>query len=200
MKLLKPALALLLTWCAGGGLARAQSEFSLRHEALERILAAQVFTADGRLFLRGDANSRCSYAYLQNPKVSSDGPRLKLRARFSGRSALNLFGRCVGMGATFGLVVSSLPYYRNGALRMREVAVTCDAEGVYVRGVCMSLARSLELDFRYDLKTRLAGMLHSECDSSPLLYRRELEAVEVTGIRVASDRVILLLQLRLALK
>ncbi|MCW5980907.1 MAG: hypothetical protein KIT09_22695 [Bryobacteraceae bacterium] len=196
---MRTALSVFLLLVSTAAL-RGQSEFLLHYQALERILANQAFTRQGRLYLRGDPDARCSYAYLQSPKVSSESGKLRIRAAFSGRSALDLFGRCVGVGDSFDLVLLAIPYVRDGSLRLREVSVACEADGMYPRAVCLSIARSLERDFRHDLRATAERMLGQDCSVPMPLFQRELERFEVTDIRIHPEGVVLALRFRLALK
>src|SRR5205085_5625445 len=85
------------------------ADLEIRYSALERMVAAQMFTQEGRRYVRGDKAAKCQYAYLEAPKLSAAGERLQVNARFSGSSALDLFSRCVGMGDSFNLTVTALP-------------------------------------------------------------------------------------------
>src|SRR5579863_10112338 len=64
------------------------AEIELRYAALERILADQLFTQEGRHYVRGSRTTKCQFAYLETPHIDSDAGRLRIAARFSGRSAL----------------------------------------------------------------------------------------------------------------
>src|ERR1019366_6290019 len=71
------------------------AELELRYSALERILAEQLFTVDGRHYVRGNPSTRCQFAFLEKPHIDSerfdkDQFRLRVKARFSGRSAFDL--------------------------------------------------------------------------------------------------------------
>ncbi len=97
-------------------------ELRIHYSALQRILAEQMFTQDGRQYVRGTPKARCNYAYLEHPDVHGDAQgRLKVEARFSGRSAIDFFGRCVGLGDSFDLSITAVPYYENGAIRFKDV-------------------------------------------------------------------------------
>jgi hypothetical protein len=84
----------------------------LHYEALQRILAAQLFTQDGRNYVKGSKDARCNYAYLENPVIGAEKGRLSVKARFSGRAALDLLGRCIGLGDSFDVTILATPYYR----------------------------------------------------------------------------------------
>ena len=78
-------------------------ELQLKFGALERMLADSVFTQEGRRYVHGNKGNKCNFAYLEHPDLRGDASgRLNVAARFSGRSALDLFGRCIGMGDRAG--------------------------------------------------------------------------------------------------
>src|SRR5580692_6846753 len=97
------------------------AELELRFTALERILAEQVFTQDGRHYVRGDQSTRCQFAYLEKPRIDADGSRLRVGARFSGRSAIGVLGGCVGLGDSFDLVMTATPVVHAGAIALDGV-------------------------------------------------------------------------------
>ena len=50
------------------------ADIELRFDALERIIAEQVFTQDGRKYVRGTPATKCQFAYLEKPHIgSADG-------------------------------------------------------------------------------------------------------------------------------
>ena len=53
------------------------------------------------------------------PASGRDGERLRVTARFSGRSALDLFGGCVGLGDSFDFTLIARPCRRTEHLRFR---------------------------------------------------------------------------------
>ena len=73
----------------------------LRYAAIERVIADQLFSQDGRLYVRGNKNTKCKFAYLDSPHIGSVDGRLRISARFSGRTALDMMGGCVGLGDSF---------------------------------------------------------------------------------------------------
>src|SRR5215831_17178745 len=81
-------------------------ELHVQFAALERMLGEQVFTQEGRRYVKGSKDNKCSFAYLEKPQVRGQDGRLRMKARFSGRSMLNVAGLCVG------LVILALPIYK----------------------------------------------------------------------------------------
>ena len=80
------------------------------------MLARQVFTQDGRRYVHNDKTNKCNFAYLEKPQVRGGGGKLNIRARFTGRSAVNMFGQCVGL-ATFPLKIQKAALDRPDASR-----------------------------------------------------------------------------------
>ena len=52
------------------------------------MLAEQVFTQEGRRYVRGTKAAKCNYAYLEKPQMRGENGLLRIKANFSGRSAL----------------------------------------------------------------------------------------------------------------
>jgi len=174
-------------------------ELHLQFAALERMLAEQVFTQEGRRYVRGTKKSKCNFAYLEKPQVRGDGGRLRMKARFSGRSALNFAGQCVGLGDAFDVVILALPVYKNGAIGLQEVKVTSEGKtGYYIRRVCSAMEASLARDFRYGLE-REAQLLLENPSMQPN-YRREVRRFNVGDIRVTNDALVMQVDFELTVK
>lgn len=173
-------------------------ELQIYYTAIQRLLAAQVFTQEGRLYVRGDGRNKCSFAYLEDPTVSSRGSSLHIQARFSGRSARNFFGRCVGLGDSFTLSIAAIPYYRDGGIALRDVKVESPGrDGIYIRRVRAAIADSLGRQFTYDVSADAKRILEQKRDP---LYSQELRKFNITGIRVAPDSIVVAVDFQLAVK
>ncbi len=103
--------------------ARADAELRIGWGALERLVAEHAFTDEGRHYLRGGKEAKCGFAYLENPRVDTEEGRLRLKAQFTGRSRVNLFGMCVGPGDSFEVTILAMPQYRDGAIAFDNVEV-----------------------------------------------------------------------------
>jgi hypothetical protein len=169
-------------------------ELHIQFGALERMLAEQVFTEEGRRYVKGDRATRCNFAYLEAPHIESDGPRLRIHARFTGRSALNVLGQCVGLGDAFPVVITARPVYRDGQLRLAEVAASSEnRSGLYIRRVCAALAAGLPRDFHYPLETEARKTLEDP-------GRRELQNFRVPDVRVENGALVLVVEFDLKVK
>ncbi len=175
------------------------AELELKFAALERIVAAQLFTQDGRHYVRGNKSNRCQFAYLETPRIDSESGRLRVRARFSGRSALNLLNQCIGLGDSFDLTLTAVPIVRNGAIALKEVNVSTPRDSYYIRRVRAALAQSISRDFKLEIREQAKQLFESSGPASSL-YKQELSSLDLGEIRVAPDALILVFEFRLVVK
>lgn len=182
-------IRVVVLWLSAAAMAQAV-EFRIQFGALERMLAEQVFTQEGRRYVRGNRGNKCNFAYLEKPQVRGDNGRLLMRAHFTGRAALNLVGQCVGLGDAFDAVITAVPVYRNGAVGLQEVkVVSAGKTSYYIRKVCAAMEASLSRDFKYPLEREAQQLLESP-GATPQ-YKREVRKFNVPDIRVAADALVL---------
>lgn len=185
----------LLLWAASlGGV-----EIHIDHAAIERGLVEQLFSDEGRMYLRGSRGAKCSYAYLEDPEVTSEAGRLKIRAQFTGRSATDLFGACIGPGGSFVVLVTAAPYYQDGVIKLRDVTVESqDGDGFYFRRARAALAEELPKKFSYAALEYARRVIEQPGEASS--YQKSLKEFRVSEIRVTDDALILVLEFVLAVK
>lgn len=175
------------------------AELQLYFPMLQRVLAEQIFTAEGKLWVRGNAANKCNFAYLERPLISADNGRLLVKARFTGKAATNLFGRCVGFGDSFDVSILALPQYRNGFLALQDVRVDSPGRDTfYTRRVRMAMADSLSKQFKYDVAAEAKRTLEEAKPNTPV--RQELRRFDVKEIRVLPDSVLVVVDFLLAIK
>jgi hypothetical protein len=177
----------------------AATSIEVHFSLLERVLAKQVFTQEGRKYVRGSKSTPCNFAYLESPKITAQNGRLSIRTRYSGRRALDLFGSCVGLGGSFLADITATPYHRQGKLALKDVHVA-SVEGVdsfYIRRVRQQLAASIERDFSVDLLPAAQSLLEQPPGAG---YQIGVAALEVEKIEVNGDAVLVTLDLRLAVR
>lgn len=185
------AMAVLPAW--------GQMELHLDYGLLQKMIAAQAFREDGRRYVKGDRTSRCNFAYLENPRIGESGGQLLVRARFSGRSALNVLGQCVGLGDSFDVAIRTTPYAERTELRLRDVQVsTGGGRGVYSRAVGSALAETIPRVLRYDLPPEFRRVLEAEEGGGA--FRRRLDDFRVIGIRAGKEALILQVGLKMTLR
>ena len=174
-------------------------ELHLQYGALERMIAETVFTQDGRRYVHNDKSNKCNFAYLEKPQIQGVDGHLRIRAKFTGRTALNVVGQCVGMGDAFVVVVTATPQYRDGNIVLQNVVATSEGKsGLYIRKVCGILGTSLGRDFKYPLAAEARRIL--EDTTSQPGYQRELRSFQVPGIRVTGEALVIQADFALVVK
>jgi hypothetical protein len=189
------AAALAAFWpCCSEG-----AELRIEYSAIGKVLAQQVFTQEGRKYVRGTKEERCNFAYLEHPEISGSNGRIGIRAHFTGRSARNFFGKCVGLGDSFDVQIAAVPYYHDGVIGLKDVSVdSINRDGVYIRLVRAALAYSLANEFGYRVQDDAKKILEARRDALPI--SQELGRFDVQSIRVTADALVLGVDFTLTVK
>lgn len=174
------------------------ADLELRYSALERLISEQMFTQDGRRYVRGDAKTKCQYAYLESPRLGADQDRLHITARFSGRSAFDLMGRCVGLGDSFDLNLTASPVARDGAITLLNVKVSTLRDSYYIRRVRAALEQSIGRDFKIEVKDQARRLLETTAPNAS--YKPELKGFALNSVRVTGEALVLAVDFRLVVK
>jgi hypothetical protein len=174
------------------------ADLEIRYSALDRIIAEQLFTQEGRRYVKGNKADKCQYAYLETPKLSAVDALLRVTARFSGRSALDVFGHCVGMGDSFELTISAIPVPRSGAIGFRDTQVTAAKDSYYIRRVRSALMQTFDKDFKIDIRDQAKRLLEQPRGEGA--YQRELKDLDLSAIRVTAEALVLVVDFKLVVK
>jgi hypothetical protein len=194
---IRAVMALLIV----SGISAWGAELELRYAAIERVIADQLFSQDGRLYVRGNKSTRCKFAYLESPHVGAADGRLQVSARFSGRTALDMMGACVGLGDSFDFTMIASPLVKNGALAFKEVSVSTPRDSFYIRRVRLALIDSFSRDFKIEVRDQARRLLEQLPQASPKpLYQRELASFDLRDVRVQPDALVLVMDFRLVVK
>jgi hypothetical protein len=175
------------------------ADIDLRFDALERIISEQVFTQDGRKYVRGTPTTKCQFAYLEKPHIGADNGLLRVSARFSGRTAFDLLGGCIGLGDSFDLTIVAAPVVRNGAMGFKDVKVTTTKDSYYIRRVRTALKQSFDKDVKIEVKDQARKILEQtrEGASYKAPYTVEMASFNLTDVRITSDALVLVVDFRL---
>ena len=172
------------------------AELEVRFAALERTLSEQVFTQEGRLYVRGSKSTPCRFAYLEKPHIDAQGARLRMTARFSGRSAIDLLGGCVGMGDSFDFTMTATPEVRKGAIALKDVNITTARDSYYIRRVRSALVASMSKDLKIEVRDQARKLLEGPGGA----YQPELAAFDLNEIRITPDALVLVIEFRMVIK
>ncbi|HTB15875.1 MAG TPA: hypothetical protein VK752_30100 [Bryobacteraceae bacterium] len=171
------------------------ADIELRFDALERIISEQVFTQDGRKYVRGTPATRCQFAYLEKPRIGSENGLLRVSARFSGRTAFDLLGGCIGLGDSFDLTITAAPVVRNGAIGFKDVRVTTTKDSYYIRRVRAALTGSFGKDVKIEVKDQARKILEQQREGAS--YKAELASFNLTDVRITPDSLVLVIDFKL---
>ena len=189
------ACLVLVLFFAGPALA---ADLELRYAALERLIAEQLFTQDGRRYVRGTPATPCQYAYLAAPHLAAADGRLKITAKFSGRSAMDVLGRCMGMGDSFDLTILASPVARKGVIAMDDVRVSTVKDSYYIRRVRAALTESFGKEFKIDVRDQAKKLLEQPAGNSS--YKQELTDFDLSAVRVTPEALVLVVEFKLVVK
>jgi hypothetical protein len=185
--------SLLLLWLATHVCG---ADLELRYSALERIVGDQMFTEEGKRWVKGNAQAKCRYAYLESPHLGADESRLRITAKFSGRSAMDLFGKCVGMGDSFDLNLTATPIAKGGAIALQNVKVATLRDSYYIRRVRLALEQGFQKEFKIEIRDQAKRLL----EQPSAKYTPELSGFNLQGVRVTKDALVLVVDFKLVIK
>lgn len=181
------------------GKAAAAVQIEVHFPVLERAIAEQIFAQDGRKYVQGSKTARCSFAYLSKPRLGGFQGKLTIQARFTGRSAVDVLGQCIGLGDDFALTIMATPRYESGKLKLKDVSVITEGrDSMYVRTVRQRLGRSIEREFFYQLDADARRLLEEGKPGAP--YSLHVRDFGISEIGVTDEAVVLTLDFKLAVK
>jgi len=193
--LLRTIICLLAGWAFP---AHTAVLLDLNYPFLENLLAREVFTEDGKRYVKGSKDTKCSFAYLAKPSISMLDGRLSVKARFTGRSALDVFGRCLGLGDDFDLRFTAVPYFANGKLKFKDVRIdTLGKDSYYIRRVRRTLEQSLAKDIGYPVEDQARKLLEQQRPDA--LWKQKLHDFQVSAVEVTPAALRLQVDFRLSL-
>jgi len=173
-------------------------DLEIRFGVLERLIGEQVFTVDGRRYVQGNKDEKCRYAFLEKPKLSAAGDRLQLKVNFTGKTALGMFGKCVGLGDAFELTVTAKPVARNGAIDFEQFVVSTPRDSFYIRRVRTALVETLNKNFRLDIMQQARKLIEGPQQMGT--FQQEIKDLSMSGVRVASDSLVLAIDFKVIVK
>ncbi len=175
------------------------AELRIYFTAVQKILSQQVYTQDGRKYVKGTAKSKCGFVYIDNPRLGEKNGLLSLRTRVTARTGWEIFGACFGPGDSFDLAIEGAPYYQDGSIRMKEIRVaTVDRGTWYSHRIRDAFARNFPKYFEYKVLDDLRNTLEKGQPKGP--YNLQLGTFQVPGIRVLNDSIILDLDFSLSVR
>jgi hypothetical protein len=174
-------------------------ELQVQYSAIQKVLSRQMFGDSGRMYVKGSAETRCSFAYLENPVLGAASGRIEIKAHFSGKNATSFFGKCFGFGDTFEMRIMASPYYDGGLIRLKDVDVeTAGRDSLYARKVRAAITENLSKRFEYKVADEARRILERPHAGEP--YKQQLQNFQVSQIRVTPASLLLTLEFTLVVQ
>jgi hypothetical protein len=165
-------------------------EIEIRFPLLEKQLSQQLFTQDGKRYVKGNPKSHCNFAYLAEPHFTSRQGKLLIEAKFTGKSSMDLFGKCVGFGDSFVFEILSGLTTKDGTLVLDKPEVQIiKKDSFYSRQVLKSLKSSIGDAIRYPIRDEVRKLLANGSASAP--YKVTIPKLEIRGIQILENSLLL---------
>lgn len=135
------------------------SELTIRNTALQKMLMNELFIDDGRYHLL--PQTACQYAYVDSPAVTLSQGRVRIKARISGKVAMEVGDQCVGSRAdVVQVTVSAKPSFAGERLVLTDIRVDeISNEGyrpLLQQFLASAVPRAVTIDVREGLQRILA--------------------------------------------
>lgn len=174
-------------------------ELRFEYPALERVLGQQLFTNEGRRYVQGNEKRRCNYAYLEKPHIGEWNGRLVIRAKFIGKAAVDMFGRCMGIGDTFDLTLVGTPVYQSGMVTLKDVQATTNGHNtMYSRRVMKGLEQAMSKDIGYPVEKDAKWILEQPRDGFP--FQQKLSNLVIQSVQATPGALVLVADFVLTVK
>lgn len=160
------------------------AELRVGYRALEKLMVAKGFDEEGRFYPQPALASKCRYAYFRDPVVGAAQGRLLVTVSFHTMLGIDLGGGCRGAADAFPAVISGVPVYRDGELRLDQVRVDTEGRG-YGEAVRPLVDSLLKQGLKFPLRERIE-------ESSRLVWeatgaRMSVPTLEIGEIRLGED-------------
>lgn len=161
-------------------------EIEIRYPLLEKQLAQQFFSQDGKRYVKGTPTTRCNFAYLAEPHFSSRDGQLLIQAKFTGKSSMDILGKCIGFGDSFDFEILSDLSTKDGTLLLAKPTVKIlSRDTYYSRQVLKALQTSLGDAIRYPIRDEMRKLLAAGSVASP--YKVTIPKLEIRSIQILPD-------------
>jgi hypothetical protein len=180
------AVCLLLA----GALAQAHAvELKVSRDALERTLKQQLFSgADGRYYLKGNAQSAC-FVYAENPKLRFVDDRIVVQLKTHARLGQHVGGACIGIALSLPAQVSLAPDGEGETVGFRDARVDKVSDHTELNFV---LTPFLSHQVPSGMKVNAAQLLKKALEGSTASsgYKVALERLKIHSVQIQGDNLV----------
>lgn len=158
-------------------------EIKVSTDALKRTLDKQLFTQNGRYYLRGNPGTAC-FAYAEDPKISLNGDRVVVHIKAHARLGTSVHGACVGVGLNTEADVSVVPDAEGESIGFRDARIEHLSES---RELNFFLEPFLSRKLPQQMKVNAAGLLRQLLSQSTQTtgYQIQLDNLKIHSMQVS---------------
>ena len=135
------------------------SELTIRNTAIQKMLMDELFIDKGRYHLI--AQTACQYAYVDSPAVTLSQGRVRIKARVSGKLAMEVGDQCVGSTSdVVRVAISGRPTFAGEKIVLTDIKVDEVSNEAYrvllQQFLDSAIPRAVEINVREGLQRMLA--------------------------------------------
>ncbi len=185
---LRLLLPVLTFFCAAQ--AACAIEVKISAQALERTLRRQLFNeAQGRYYLRGDANSAC-YVYAESPHVTFVQDRVVVHVHARARLGTSVRGACIGVSLNTDVDVSLVPDAEGESIGFRDAKVERLSESKELNFLLVPfLSRKLPAQMKVNAAELMRQLLSRSTETTG--YVLTLNALKLHSLLVQGDSLVM---------
>jgi hypothetical protein len=187
-------LTLLLLLAATSTLAARAVELKVTRDALERTLRQQLFSAaDGRYYLKGNAQSACS-VYVEDPHLTfvqnAGEDRIVVRVKTHAKLGKAVRGVCLGIALNPSSEVSLAPDGEGETIGFRDAKIDHVSDRAELNFI---LAPFLSHQIPSGMKVNAADLLRKALAGSTASsgYKVSLDRLKIHSVQIQGDTLVL---------
>jgi long-subunit fatty acid transport protein len=165
-------------------------EIKVSAQALERTLNRQLFTQNGRYYLRGKPGSAC-YAYAEDPKVSFQANRVVVHVKVHAKLGTSLHSACLGVSLNTEADVAVVPEAEGESIGFRNAEIARLSESRELNFFLVPfLSGKLPQEMKVNVADSLRQLLSSSTGSTGYQFRLDdlkIHSMQVAGGALAVD-------------
>jgi hypothetical protein len=159
------------------------SELTIHNTAIQKMLMSELFIDEGRYHLL--PQTACQYAYVDSPAVTLSKGRVRIKARVSGKVAMEVGDQCVGTRAdVVQVAISAKPVFSGEKLVLTDIRVDEISNESYrvllQQFLASAIPRAITIDVREGLQRILADRQST--------YEVVVDRLSVTDITAENDK------------
>lgn len=159
------------------------SELTIQNTAIQKMLMNELFIDEGRYHLL--PQTACQYAYVDSPAVALSQGRVRIKARVSGKLAVEVDDQCIGgKSDVVQVAISARPAFSGEKVVLTDIRVDEISNEAYrillQQFLASAIPRAVEINVREGLQRILADRQST--------YEVVVNQLSVTDLRAENNQ------------